>query len=694
MSLFDIYYGQQTWADYLQSLMQLSPVDEAPQRSTALQFFAPTEQPAESMKVPLSPHDYPIALESGLGALALQSDGDADGPTLDLELRLDKLAGGMDQLNADFNLLLGDLIWKLEMREKTLDHVLREIRLAEFEREARAYRSRAERAYLNGWYAEALADFLEAEKRNYPDFAVHRSTASIFLYHLIDLPRAFEYFCKAAKYARPSDLRQAAEAHYFAAIVCVLERRLDAAAEQLEEATSLNPKFYEAYYQRACLSSLREDRAGVITSLEIAIKGDPRYYERAKTDTAFAESRAPVEDLLARLMQPVQEKLIAVKHDVEIQDGYVIAKPVEERITRVFRDIEAKMAEAKTYRSGIETLDALAHIQQQLKNLQHLFYKQYQIAINDYVRVLAFSPDGRWLAAGFLNGSIKIWEVSSGISVLHLQGHLAGVNSVAFSPNKVWLASGSRDKTIRLWNGETGREIHTMHGHAGDVRAVAFSPDGEWLISGSHDRTLRVWRVITGRQVQILGEHTHHITSALYSPDGDVIASGSLDKTIRIWDAKSGSTIRILRGHTKGVQSLAFSPDGKLLASGGEDRQIKLWEMATGRAVETLGGFHNDVSSITFSPDGKLLAAGSLGQTVKVWKLSGAQVIKTLRLTEISYNSVAFSPEGQWLALGSRDLQLWLKVLLTEEEYATVKDGEARALIAKDEAAARRALSE
>src|SRR5581483_6216780 len=201
MGLPDIYQGRQTWADYLSQQSPFTSLVKAP----------------------------PAGLQP----------------------EVERLAGGIARLNSDFNLLLGDVIWKCEMQQEALGNILHEIRLAEFEREANAYRSRAERSYLNGWHAEALNDFLEAEKRNYPDFTVHRSIAHIYLYHVVNLPEALKYFLKAAKYARPTDPAQAAEAHFFAAMVCMLERQTEEAFAQLQEAILLNPDLCEAHYQWA-----------------------------------------------------------------------------------------------------------------------------------------------------------------------------------------------------------------------------------------------------------------------------------------------------------------------------------------------------------------------------------------------------------------------------------------------------------
>jgi WD40 repeat protein len=658
MGLNNIYAGRQMWTEMLGN-QDLKAVPR--KESIALELRAP---------------EYRLAAEAGLGALQAIRRHAPGASTARLELAIEKLAGGLAALQADFHPLLGDTVWKLQMQQQSLNDLLQEVRLAEFEREARAFRARAERAYLNGWHEEALDDFLEAAKRNYPDYAVHRSIAQLYLYHLVDLPKALDAFRKAAKHALPIDPKQSAEAHYFAGVVSLLEQQLEAASDHLRQATELDPALAEAHYQRACVASMlgRSDEA--VASLACAIEGDARYYERAKSETAFQAMRPQIRALLDRLMQPVKEKVAEVKHDAERLRGYVIARPVEEKIADAFHLVERQMADSPTYRTGLQLLETLSQIQQELRGLHDRYYKQYEIDPRDYVRSVAFSNDGRLLASGFLNGGLQVWEAGSGVKLYSLLAHQASVVSVAFSPNNLLLATGSRDNTIKLWEADTGAELQVLRGHRAEVSTVAFSPDGQWLASASHDRSLKIWRVVTGREAQTLAGHEMQATAALWTPDGQTIVSGGWDRCIRLWNVSSGKTMRTLIGHAKGVASLAVSPDGRRLASGGEDATVRLWDLHTGAELQRFSGHGNGVTSVAFSPDGELLAAGCLGQIVIVWKLATGEVVEHLKYENISYNSVAFSPRGQWLALGSRDLQLWLKAILTEDEYAVVKESE------------------
>lgn len=676
MSLLDVYQGRVAWADYLsqqKGLADQGGVWSEPQRAD------------NSLKFSLSKQDHRAAQTGGLGALRSLARNEMRDTLHTLELNLATLAGGVAQLKADFTPLLGDIVWKLEMQHAALLDVLQEIRLAEFEREARAYRTRAERAYLNGWYEEALRDFLKAEKRNYPDYAVLRSIANIYLYHSINLPKALEYFGKAAKYARPSDAQQAAEAHYFASLVYLIEQEPASALAQLQEAIELQPQFSEAHYQRAGVAAMLGETEDAIGSLEQAIKGDARYYERAKTDPIFDALRPQVAALLERLVQPVRERVEQVKHDAARLQGYVIAESEREKLNSIFEQMKQQQSADATYRDRLQILERLTQFQQELQHIHERFDKRYAIDPRDFVRSIAFSHGGQWLAAGFLHGGVQLWEVDSMMQLYAFNGHFGSVNSVAFNPNDTLLATGSRDNAIKIWEAETGKELQVLRGHTEEVHAVTFSPDGQWLVSGSHDKTIRIWRAITGHAVETLRGHTRPVTSVVFSPDGQLLASGSWDRTIMLWDLDSGRAKSMLSGHNKGIASLTISSDGRYLASGGEGGEVKLWDLQEGREVRSFAGLRNSVTSVAFSPDGLMLAAGSLGVRIMVWKTATAEVVRQLEFDNISYNSAAFSPRGQWLALGSRDLQLWLKVILTEEEYAAVKAGEERAVHAAQE---------
>jgi len=681
VGLTAIYLGHTTWKELLGHRHRITDME----RALADSVSHGEAQSVAALRFDLDERNHRLAIEAGLGATPGYAEPGEATARRAFEISLTKLAGGIERLGADFHPLLGDAMWRAEMRAPAMRDSLREIRLPEFEREARAFRQRAETAYLNGWHDEALNDFLEAEKRNYPDFAVLRSIASLSLYHHHDLPRAREYFQKAARYARACDMRQAAEAHYFAAIVEAIERRFSEAREHLDEAVALNPRLADAYYQRACLAAVSQDAGAAVSSLEAAIGMDARYYERARHEAAFDSVRAEARLLLANLMEPVAEKIAAIKRDAELLKRYVVVKPERQQIDTVFESVESQLESASSYPAGIELLEHLEEMQQELRGIYDLFYKQYEMDARDYARSIAISPDGRWLATGFLYEGIRVWEVDTGLPVQTLKGHAASINSIAFSPEGALLASGSRDRSIKLWDAQSGVEVRELRGHDGEVTAVTFSPDGQWLASASSDRTVRLWRVVTGREVEVMTGHTRAVTAAAFSPDGRWIASGGIDKTIKLWDASTGEAVRTFTGHKEGVAALAFSPDGRWLASGGEDHLAKIWEVETGREVQSLAGHVNDVTSIAFSPDGELVAGGSLGQTVRIWRWQTARIVKTLWFREISWHPVVFSPKGQWLALASRDVQLWLKAILTEEQYKEVKAGEMRALALRHE---------
>ena len=236
---------------------------------------------------------------------------------------------------------------------------------------------------------------------------------------------------------------------------------------------------------------------------------------------------------------------------------------------------------------------------------------------------------------------------------LQLEGHTSTVGAVAFSPDGRTIASGSWDETIRLWDARTGQPLATLTEHDGMVNAVAFSPDGKTLASGSMDDTIRLWDVETLETRAILDEHTNSVTSVTFSPDGKRLASGAWDGTIRLWDADDLQSMKVLNGHEGYVEAVVFSPDGKTLASAARDDTIRLWDADTGEFRAELLGHSDDIFALTFSPDGGRLASKSKDGTIRLWDVQNGQLQNTLSGHTSPESSIAFSPDGQTLASAS-----------------------------------------
>lgn len=283
------------------------------------------------------------------------------------------------------------------------------------------------------------------------------------------------------------------------------------------------------------------------------------------------------------------------------------------------------------------------------------------IAHKDSVKSVVFSPDGKQLASGSVDTTVKFWNISDGALLKTLSGHTAGVASVAFSADGKLLASGSEDKTIKLWSIPDGALLNTLAWHTNAVESVAFSPDGKLLASGSKDQTIRLWSVPEGNLLNTLHGHTAAVNAVVFTSDSKWMASASEDYTVRLWNVADGKCRNTLEGHSLGIKSVAFSPDGKQLASASADKTIKRWSVPDGKLISTFGGYLSGVNSNTFSPDGKLLASGSGDKSIKLWNASKGLLLKTLIGPPDGVNSVAFSPDSKLLASGGADksVKLW-----------------------------------
>jgi WD40 repeat protein len=283
------------------------------------------------------------------------------------------------------------------------------------------------------------------------------------------------------------------------------------------------------------------------------------------------------------------------------------------------------------------------------------------------VNQMAFSPDGKWLAAPREKEDfpleVAIWDASTGREARRLTLPRFGVSSVytmAFSPDSKLLAVRGGYGTVIIWDRTTGKEVHTLHGHLERVRCMVFRPDGTELATSSDDGMVRIWNVATGRCQRAFTVVPSGVAWAVaYSPDGQSLATGGDDPRVKVRDAASGRERLSLRGHSSTVCCVAFSPDGRRLVSGGYDQTVRVWDAEGGDELWCFRGHTGPIRAIAFGPDGRRLASCGEDGTVKLWEAVGGPAAATLKCPGDGPNAywggAAYSPDGRRVALVSAD---------------------------------------
>ncbi|EPZ33716.1 WD40 repeat-like protein [Rozella allomycis CSF55] len=271
-------------------------------------------------------------------------------------------------------------------------------------------------------------------------------------------------------------------------------------------------------------------------------------------------------------------------------------------------------------------------------------------------RCAAFSPDGRFIATGSEDTSLKILDVTKmnlrsdaedKPVIRTLYDHLQPVTEVAFHPNNLMLASCALDNNIKLYDltkvGVKKAFRYLLDSHP--FRSISFHPSGDFLLAGTEDDRVRMYDIKTITSFVPLDSSRNHkgpITSVRFGPNGRLFVTSGEDGSIRIWDGVNMRCERVIEGAHNGheVCSVRISKNGKYLLSSGKDSEPKLWDLGSGKVIQKyIGATQNNFPiQVAFDyAEDFVLGGDEPSSSIFVWDTKTGEVVKKLS----GHNSVA-----------------------------------------------------
>jgi WD40 repeat protein len=242
---------------------------------------------------------------------------------------------------------------------------------------------------------------------------------------------------------------------------------------------------------------------------------------------------------------------------------------------------------------------------------------------------VVMNPATGQVAAGGDDHLVRIWDLESGARQHLLEGHNDWVRTVAFSPDGSLLVSAGHDGKVMFWNPQTGELIRTIGPLDGAIAMVRFSPDGELLAVTGFELSLPVYRVSDGVLVHQFACPCADMRALDFSPDSRLLAAGGRNGIVRVWQLDDGAVVRQYRAHRQRVRCLLFSPEGRDIVSAGEDRTVRITPVVGENRGEALPPGPAKILSMAFFDD--FLMVGGSDNLIRAWHWNERREVATLR---------------------------------------------------------------
>jgi WD40 repeat protein len=334
--------------------------------------------------------------------------------------------------------------------------------------------------------------------------------------------------------------------------------------------------------------------------------------------------------------------------------------PLDRRLRLLLRDRQAGLTPSYAVGNIINLLLALgadlrdynltnsyiAEVDFQTVNLQQVNFSNSRFDRCRFAQTLgtiidlAFSPDGKYLAASDTNYQIAIWDVASDRQIALLLGHQSWVWNPQFSHDNKYLLSGSSDRTMRIWEVASGKCLQVITAHQDLVWKVAFSLNSNLAISIGADRYIKIWWWRTGRNLLAFKVPDVQVRDgAFHGRRGLLAVCGG--EGIKIWQVWTGRRIQQIQTvAASNLKLISFSPDGNILVAANFACEIHCWEVDSGRYLHQLCGHPTQVFEVNYDDAGRLIS--TCLEQMRVWNLTTGSCHKTINLARDCGKGVAY----------------------------------------------------